>query len=76
MLTTRAAAGAVNDTYAFPGGGGTWLRAGVLHAGLLPASKVRVALALGLGAGLRLNELQELLAGPGQEVLTLGRQHV
>ena len=64
VITTRASAGFVNDTYAFPGGGGTWLRAGALSAGSLPASKARVALALGLGANLDPVELRRLLADP------------
>ena len=38
--------------YAFPGGGATWLRAGAIPAGHLGGPKARIALALGLGAGL------------------------
>jgi L-asparaginase len=64
-LTTRAAAGRVTDAYAFPGGGATWLRAGAMPAGYLSGPKARVALALGIGAGMAREELAALLAGPG-----------
>jgi L-asparaginase len=42
----------VSPAYAFPGGGATWVRAGAIPVGTLCAIKARVALALGLGAGL------------------------
>jgi len=51
VLTTRCATGMAAPTYAFPGGGAQWLRAGAIlsrYDGL----KSRVALALGLAAGL------------------------
>ncbi|HEX3265438.1 MAG TPA: asparaginase [Candidatus Limnocylindrales bacterium] len=63
-LTTRVAAGAAGDGYAFPGGGATWVRAGALLAGHLSAPKARIALALGLGAGLDHAALGRLLADP------------
>jgi len=63
-LTSRAAAGAAGAGYAFPGGGATWLRAGALLAGHLTGPKARIALALGLGAGLGREALAELLADP------------
>jgi L-asparaginase len=63
-LTSRSAAGAASAAYAFPGGGATWVRAGVLLAGHLSGPKARVALAVGLGAGLDKPALAELLADP------------
>ena len=52
VLATRTAAGRASASYAFPGGGATWVRAGAILAGTLSAPKARVALALGIGAGL------------------------
>jgi L-asparaginase len=64
-LASRCPAGAVSTAYAFPGGGATWVRAGAIRVGTLCAIKARVALALGLGAGLSREGLAELLADPG-----------
>jgi L-asparaginase len=64
VLASRCPSGAVSDAYAFPGGGATWLRAGALPVGTLCAIKARVAVALGLGAGLGRAELADLLADP------------
>jgi L-asparaginase len=63
-FTSRCAAGAASDGYAFPGGGATWVRAGALLAGHLSGPKARIALACGLGAGLAREELAALLADP------------
>jgi L-asparaginase len=63
-FTTRCPAGAASDAYAFPGGGATWVQAGALLAGHLSGPKVRIALALGLGAGLDRDTLAALLADP------------
>jgi L-asparaginase len=63
-LASRCPAGAVSTAYAFPGGGATWVRAGAMRVGTLCAIKARVALALGLGAGLSRDGLATLLAGP------------
>ena len=63
-FTSRCAAGAASTAYAFPGGGATWQRAGALLAGHLSGPKARIALALGLGAGLDRAALAELLADP------------
>jgi L-asparaginase len=63
-FTTRCPAGAASDAYAFPGGGATWVRAGAMLAGHLSGPKARIALALGLGAGLDAAALAELLADP------------
>jgi L-asparaginase len=64
VMTTRCPAGAASGAYAFPGGGATWLRAGALLAGHLSGPKARIALALGLGAGLDRATLATLLADP------------
>ena len=63
-IATRCPAGAAGATYAFPGGGANWVRAGALPVGHLCAVKARVALALGLGAGLDRDGLAALLADP------------
>jgi L-asparaginase len=64
VLASRCPAGAVSVAYAFPGGGATWIRAGAIRAGTLCAIKARVALALGIGAGLDHDGLATLLADP------------
>ena len=63
VVTTRAPSGRAQPAYAFPGGGVGWERAGALFAGYLGGPKARVALALGIGAGLGTHELRALLAG-------------
>ncbi len=63
-LTTRCGSGAASATYAFRGGGATWVRAGALLCGHLGGPKARVALAAGLGAGLDRDALGTLLADP------------
>lgn len=63
-LASRCPGGRASAGYAFPGGGANWLRAGALPVGELCALKVRVALALGLGAGLARDGLAALLADP------------
>jgi L-asparaginase len=63
-LASRTGAGPVGPFYAFPGGGTTWQRAGILMAGSLTPIQARVALTLGLGAGLQIEELRALLADP------------
>jgi L-asparaginase len=64
VLATRCVAGAAGTEYGFPGGGATWARAGAIVAGTLCATKVRVAVALGLGGGLDRADLEALLADP------------
>ncbi len=64
VLVTRCPAGAAGTGYAFPGGGATWERAGAMLAGHLSGPKARIALALGLGAGLDRDGLAALLADP------------
>lgn len=63
-LASRCPGGRATAGYAFPGGGATWLRAGALPVGHLCAVKARVAMALGLGAGLDRDGLIALLADP------------
>jgi L-asparaginase len=64
VVTTRCPIGAANQDYAFPGGGATWVRAGAIPAGHLGGPKARIALALGIGAGLDRDGLAALLADP------------
>lgn len=64
VLATRTPAGRAGTAYAFPGGGATWVRAGALLTGSLTAPKARVALALGVGAGLDHAALASLLSDP------------
>ena len=64
VLASRTGAGRVGPTYAFPGGGARWAQAGAIMAGTLTPVKARVALALGLGAGLDRDGLERLLADP------------
>lgn len=61
VLATRCASGQVGPFYGFPGGGRTWQEAGAIMAGSLSGPKARIALALGLGAGLDRAELAELI---------------
>ncbi len=60
VLTTRCAGGSVAPIYAFPGGGATWSSAGALLS-RLAGSKARIALGMGLGAGLAGDELRAVL---------------
>ena len=60
VLTTRCATGTVEPTYAFPGGGATWQRGGAILS-RYDGPKSRVALALGLAAGLDQAALTELI---------------
>lgn len=60
--TTRCPTGTVHPTYAFPGGGAMWHTAGALPSAF-DGPKTRVALALGIAAGLDRVALAELI-GP------------
>jgi L-asparaginase len=64
VLASRCPAGPATAAYAFPGGGATWVRAGAMLPGHLSGPKARVALALGIGAGLDHPGLTRLLADP------------
>ena len=61
-LTTRAAGGTVTPIYAFAGGGATWQRAGALMS-RLDGLKTRIAVGLGLAAGMGRDEIAQLI-GP------------
>ncbi|HLB45033.1 MAG TPA: asparaginase [Candidatus Limnocylindrales bacterium] len=61
-LSTRCPSGTVAPMYAFAGGGARWQQAGALMSAL-DGPKTRVALALGLAAGLDRAALAALLAG-------------
>ena len=63
-LASRCPGGRATAGYAFAGGGANWVRAGALPVGNLCALKARVALALGIGAGLDRSGLTALLADP------------
>jgi L-asparaginase len=60
VLTTRCATGTVEPTYAFAGGGAMWQRGGAILS-RYDGPKSRVALALGLAAGLDQAALTELI---------------
>ncbi len=64
VLTSRCLSGGVHAAYGFPGGGVTWQRAGAILGGTLSGPKARVALALGLGAGLDDDALRRLFVEP------------
>lgn len=64
VLTTRVPSGRAGTGYAFPGGGATWAQAGAIFAGYLGGPKARIALALGIGAGLDRAGLMALLTDP------------
>ena len=63
VLASRCCSGGVAPAYGFPGGGRTWLDAGAILAGTLSGPKARIALALGLGAGLDREGLFRLITG-------------
>lgn len=60
VLATRAPSGRVTPGYGFPGGSSTWWDAGVLFAGFLGGWKARIALSLGMAAGLDADGLGRL----------------
>jgi L-asparaginase len=62
VLTTRCPSGRTNPAYSFPGAGASWRDAGAILAGSLSGPKARIALALGIGAGLDAAGLRQLFA--------------
>lgn len=66
VVTTRCLAGRVQPRYGIPGGGVAWQKAGAIPAGRLSGPKARVALALGLGAGMDGEALRSLMTDPPQ----------
>jgi L-asparaginase len=65
VLTTRCPSGRVKAGYAFPGGSSQWWEAGAIFSGTLDALKVRVLVALGVGAGASVEQLAEMCASFG-----------
>jgi L-asparaginase len=63
VLVSRCLAGGVHAGYGFPGGSARWAAAGAILGGTLSPPKARIALALGLGAGLDAAGLRALLRG-------------
>jgi L-asparaginase len=63
VLVSRCPAGGVGPRYGFPGGGATWANAGAILGGTLGGPKARIALSLGLGAGLAGDTLAMFVAG-------------
>jgi len=61
VLASRCLSGGVTPSYGFPGGGRTWVEAGAILAATLSGPKARVAVALGLGAGLDRTGLAALI---------------
>lgn len=57
VMATRCPSGRAKAAYAFPGGGATWRDAGAHFAGYLSGLKARLALSLGIGAGMGNEEL-------------------
>ena len=64
VVAGRPPAGPTEPVYGTPGGAVTLAEHGVTFAGPLPASKARVALALGLAAGLDRDGIEALFAPP------------
>jgi L-asparaginase len=65
VLTTRCPSGRPLPGYGFPGGSSAWHAAGATFSGTLGSLKARVALALGLGAGLSVDDLDAVFAPSG-----------
>lgn len=57
VLGTRVGSGRPRPGYGFPGGSSQWSEAGAIFAGTLDVLKARLLLALGLGAGLSVDEV-------------------
>ena len=64
VVAGRPPAGPTEPVYGTPGGAVTLREHGVVFAGALPASKARIALALGLAAGLDRDRLDALFRVP------------
>jgi L-asparaginase len=63
VLVSRCVSGAVGPLYGFAGGGATWRDAGAIMGGTLSGPRARVALALGVGAGLDQDTLRSFMEG-------------
>ena len=60
VMTSRCLSGSARPAYAFPGGSVDWSKAGAIFAEYLGGLKARIALSLGLGAGMNRESLVEL----------------
>jgi len=84
VVTTRAPSGRATPGYGFPGGSTMWWETGAIFAGFVGGWKARVALALGIGVGLSMDELADLFTafgggrgrgpGGGRHVMTRPRE--
>lgn len=61
VITSRSLRGRVGCTYGYPGGGRRLAERGVIFAGARRPQQARIDVMLGLGAGLSIKELRELL---------------
>jgi L-asparaginase len=61
VMSSRAARGRVGRTYGYPGGGRRLSERGVIFAGARRPQQARIDVMLGLGAGLSVAELREML---------------
>lgn len=64
-VASRVLTGHVTAGYGFPGGSSRWAASGAILAGYLGARKARLALALGVGAGLEGDALRRLVGQHG-----------
>jgi L-asparaginase len=65
VLASRCPSGAPRPGYGFPGGSSGWWDAGAIFSGTLDATKARLVLALGVGAGLSVDELAGMFSPYG-----------
>ena len=65
VLTTRCPSGQVRPGYGFAGGSSQWWQAGAVFSGTLDPLKARVLLALGLGAGVSVDDIAKVCAAYG-----------
>jgi L-asparaginase len=65
VLTTRCPSGRPLPGYGFEGGSSQWHAAGATFSGTLGALKARVAVALGIGAGRSVADLDALFGPSG-----------
>ena len=63
VMTSRCLTGRARPAYAFDGGSVAWRNAGAIFADYMSGLKARIALSLGLGAGMDLEALAEFFRG-------------
>jgi L-asparaginase len=61
VITSRSQRGRVGQTYGYPGGGRRLADLGAIFAGSRRPQQARIDLLLGLGAGMRIAEIREML---------------